>query len=182
MKKVVLAGAMALVLGSMNVQAAGSDDQGVDLNITVAGTCLLGAATPTGTFDFSGNVDATTAYLTATESQTLSFGDSYCNGGHEVTLSSAGNGMKNTAAVEAGSDAFDSTVNYTAVVNGWAVAPGFTTSGADGSLTSGAVLVAGAFRKTSGLEVQFDTIVPDVPNPLLEGNYTDTVTLTVAIN
>ena len=95
--------------------------------------------------------------------------------------------MKNSATVESDSDAFDTTVNYVAEILGWAssiTAPKITTNGGGSALTSGPTGVAGAFRNDAAagtpLSIKFETIAS--ANPLLKGDYTDKVTLTIEMN
>ena len=125
------------------------------------------------------------------------WGDSYCNGAHEIRVTSANNGMTAALAVPGGSDDFDTAINYTATVRGWGAAtPSITTdnAGAGGFGNTGDTVtfneesVASAFRNdaqatttgnaTDALELLIT--LEEGSNPLmLSDAYSDIVTVLI---
>ncbi len=135
--------------------------------------------------------DGTGILKTSVTASSTAWKDSYCNGNHKITLTSAKGGLTSATALPAGSDAFDSHVNYTATVAeaDWGVSTGglvLTTAGAAG--VSASENINNAFRNdgvtgntldSTGLKVTV-TFAANGVNPLLQSPYTDTLTLELA--
>lgn len=183
--KALLAMSIASV-GLMNSAAYAVSDM-VDVTANMPFTCVIAtdAADMTLTaLDADGDV-----IVDAGVEATATWGDSYCNGAHEIQIDSANDGMTQSGAVQpTGSDAFDLSINYTATISEWGAAPSFTTDGTATNSTAEADvatafrndgITTGTPRETAGLTLTVATVAGS--NPLLEGDYTDTITVFIQV-
>lgn len=180
--KALLAMSIASV-GLMNSAAYAVSDP-VDVTANMPFTCVI--ATDAADMTLTAIDADSNAIVDAGVEATATWGDSYCNGAHEIQIDSTSNGLVQdpVATQPADSDAFDLSINYTATISEWAAAPTFTTP----TNNTAEVDVETAFRndgattgdrKTAGLTLTVATVAGS--NPLLEGDYKDTITVFIKV-
>ncbi len=185
LKKTLTHGAaLALLISSSFVaHAAPSASSTVTINGSVAPTCTMSlAAASSGDVNasFGSNKIAITNLANATTavstdaSTVLSF-DGMCNYAHNMSIGSANGGMTHDASVTvvAGSGAFDNLVEYDVSV-AWA---NTVSLDADGGAAVTATDAPGGAYSATGVAVTFNFDNNGGTDPLLSGDYTDTITL-----
>lgn len=170
-----IASVVSLAMGVSTVQADTFDEQPIDLSLEVAGACVLGDASATEV-DF-GLIGTEDGFVLDVAAESVTFGDSYCNAAHKISLTSEFTGMQPLVTPNVFDGDFDTTVHYVASVSGWSNPVALDTSSP--SLLPSIASVGGAYRADTDLEV---SIAPqDSANPVVAGVYTDTLTLEIAL-
>jgi len=182
MLKKSIAGVAALsLLAVVPAFAAASASSNITINGSVADTCTLtmgasSAATnstfATNTISITNLADATTAQ-SVTASQTLNFAG-MCNYAHSISLESANGGLTHDGSVTVVGGTFDDLVEYD-VSSNWASA-GAALDAEGGATVKDVQSVSGA-NAESAAELSFNIDNNGGTDPLLAGNYTDTVTI-----
>ena len=185
MQKLLIAAAMIVVPATAFAQS--SDDQAISLTATVGDACIIPAASQ-GPITLSDPIaDGTTAEaIEAVE--TITIDDAYCNAaGATVTVASANGGLtvNNGALVTVDGD-FDQRVNY-GVEMSWGATTftNVTTLETDGDIATPAAdgdtfTTTGSSQPVNGdMTLVLTTDDPATDFPLVEGTYTDTITVTI---
>ncbi len=191
MKLRILASAAALGLLAAPAYADDTDSDQITIQGKIGKTCVLGGSPALAVdLDALDGLNANAFAVALTPVDVGPWGDSYCNTAHDLTLTSANQGLTTTAsAAFTGSDAFAEKVDYTAVV----AADRWGAGGVSLDTEVGATKttdVTGAFRNdndsnTNAATTQDGLLVvittkANTTAPLLFGDYEDTLTLELA--
>ena len=183
----------ATALGAGLAHAADNDSDDIGMTASQGKSCIINL--PAGVADSAIVLDLDDPdddALVNVVNASFTYGDSYCNTAHFITLAAtrmtrdAGAGL---AVQGAGSDAFNDTVDFTVALDNWnggtINVDTSTIVGPGGSATLSAA-VFDAFRNDAvttntntdpGVTVSLTTIAQT--DPLLHGNYTGSITFTL---
>jgi hypothetical protein len=172
-----LAGTAALIFGGSAIAFGASHT--VTLSATVPGICSLSAAAtdPSGPFKnvtdtgstFAVGVNPASGVVSET-SGILSFGQATCNGSSKLTLSRVNGKLKGPNTTSG----LPNSINYTAQAQWNGLSPVELNSSSDLSKDMNIPGGAGSIDLT--------ITVPETQQPLLAGQYSDTLTVTLAAN
>jgi hypothetical protein len=176
MKKIITFASLAVI---STCQIALAESYDVEISAQVGSVCVLPTPTSSDTAlsgitesksDFTAAVgpDGKTLFTTAT----LTFTDAYCNGAATLTLESLnlGGGLKPMTAAPTG---FANTIDYVATAD-WGTGNQVVLTPADSASSFGLT------TSSENLTLKIDVYPSDLP--LTNGIYTDTVTMTIAVN
>ena len=161
---------MIVVFLSAGPALAASDF--VDMSAEMPGLCVLGASSGGGVVTYA-DIDETDNDARANQiTKTETFGDSYCNLAHDVTLSVSEMALAVTGSTQgAGSDPFDDAVQLKARLSNWHSGMGTLAAQSGGGAQQ--ATLAGAFRNDAvgadGLTLEIET--QPTTHPLLSGDY-----------
>lgn len=186
MKLRILASAAALGLLAAPASAANTASDGVLISGSQDAVCVL-TGTPADVLLGALDAPLGDAKAVVITNTTIKYGDSYCNKAHTIELKSTNGGLTNGTALPTGSDLFAARVDYTASIAAadWGAAVELVTDGTANQFKSEPV--GNAFRNdalssggldSEGLLVTIKTIA-NATDPLLQGTYSDTLTLTL---
>lgn len=187
--------ALSMLGGAAFANDTATDD--LDLEGTQANVCVLTA--PADTDVALGTLGGDDAVLASGDIDAeVSFGDSYCNFAHTLTLSSENGALVNDdadgLAAPGTSDDIASSIDYIAAIAdgewGAALTLNTSTNTATGAAEDNDVDIDTAFRNDAaatggnddadGLTITIDDLGSDVDGtPLLTGTYADTLTVTL---
>ena len=185
--------ALGVAAGATAVQAGTSDSDDIAVTASQAKVCIINTVGGEDTAIALGAADGTDgdALLDTALTGTEVYADTYCNAAHTVSLASANGGLTLQAggsSADATSDAFTSEIEYQAVISLWATAGNITLDTETDGTTAVTGTVSDAFRNDGssgtnagstgdGLTV---TVTTDTyTDPVLQGDYADTITLTL---